>query len=117
MATTVQRGTVFHERFTGGGLLRFIDDGHLSWKCGKDDAGSGNAVAYSLAVTIRSGHDLADYENYAQRLHSRPLRHQRKQSIGHASADRQLMCDVGVIRWLKGEPATPPCGDLAGPHI
>lgn len=70
---TVQRGTVFHERFTGERAAPFIDDGHLSLEvwC-KDDAGSGGAaVAYSLAVTIEAGTALPIYEEVQQRLRIR----------------------------------------------
>lgn len=70
---TVQRGTVFHERFTGSRAAPFVDDGHLSFDvwC-KDDAGNGaTPVAYALAVTIEAGTALPIYEEVELRMRVR----------------------------------------------
>ncbi|ODS56526.1 MAG: hypothetical protein ABS36_08720 [Acidobacteria bacterium SCN 69-37] len=72
---TVQRGTIFHERFTGERAAPFVDNGHLSldvW-C-KDDAGnSGAPASYALAVTIETGTPLRIYEEVQQRLRVRAV--------------------------------------------
>ena len=72
--STVKRGTVFHERFTGERAVPFIDDGHLSldvW-C-KDDAGENpGSFRYAVAVTIEAGTALPIYQQVEQRLRVRP---------------------------------------------
>jgi hypothetical protein len=71
---SVKKGTVFHERFSGGRAVPYIDDGHLSVRvwC-KDDAGNGgNAVRYAIAVTIEAGTVVPIYEQVRERLRVRP---------------------------------------------
>ena len=72
--TSVKKGTVFHERFTGTSAVPYVDDGHLVIRvwC-KEDAGAlPIAIRYGIAVTIEAGTPIPVYDEIQQRMRVRP---------------------------------------------
>lgn len=67
--STMDRGTVSHERYEGVNAVPFLDDGHISldvW-C-KGDPEISQKVSYSVAVSIEAGTGIEVYEEIRQRL-------------------------------------------------
>ena len=66
----VQRGTVFHERFSGKQAVLFLNEGLLSlrvWRK-KDSTGAGPPVRFGLAVTLESEVNIPIYDEVRTRL-------------------------------------------------
>jgi hypothetical protein len=68
---SVNRGTVFHARYTGSGAVPFVDDGHLLFQvwCREQAGRLDQTIRYGLAVTIEAGEAVPVYEEIRVRLH------------------------------------------------
>lgn len=72
--TTINRGSLIHNRYEGKRAVPFVDDGHLCFQvfCREQGGVIDDPVRYGVAVTIEAGEHIPVYQEVKERLVVRP---------------------------------------------